>query len=235
MVRRYRAWPMSILAAGPHSEPEAEGATAAEAAGDPEPPEDLTWRRLSRLMSVCLLGLWTGLFLVILIAYRPGGRWDALVAAAAFAPVLIAAIAVVWPPMPVPRGVTSGGPARPSAGSASSHCCWSAPCSCWRYKILAAGGGPGTVAIAGGDLRAHPGHRVPECVRGPRRDARRPGAGLARSRAVGACLRHRGRHVRRGRAVDGRGCGGQRPGTPRTSPGTVPFWSDPDHGDAHRL
>ena len=55
-------------------------------------------------MAVCLLGLWTGLALVILIAYRPGGPWDALVVAAAFAPVFIAAIAVVWPPMPDPEG-----------------------------------------------------------------------------------------------------------------------------------
>ncbi len=53
-------------------------------------------------MAIGLLALWTGLFLVILIAYRPGGPWDAVVAAAAFAPVLIAAIAVVWPPMPDP-------------------------------------------------------------------------------------------------------------------------------------
>ena len=55
-------------------------------------------------MAVCLLGLWTALFLVILIGYRPGGPWDTLVAAAAFAPVLIAAVAVVWPPMPDPEG-----------------------------------------------------------------------------------------------------------------------------------
>jgi len=63
-----------------------------------------TWRRVSRLMAVCLLGLWTGLFLVILVAYRPGGPWDAFVAVAAFAPVLIAAVAVVRPPMPDPEG-----------------------------------------------------------------------------------------------------------------------------------
>ncbi len=67
-------------------------------------PVDARWRRVSRLMAVCLLGLWTGLALVILIAYRPGGPWDALVVAAAFAPVFIAAIAVVWPPMPDPEG-----------------------------------------------------------------------------------------------------------------------------------
>ncbi len=75
-----------------------------EDATGPESPSDLMWRWLSRVMAVCLLGLWTGLFLVILIAYRPGGPWDALVAAAAFAPVLIAAVAVVWPPMPDPEG-----------------------------------------------------------------------------------------------------------------------------------
>ena len=62
------------------------------------------WRRASRLLAICLLALWTGLALVILVAYRPGGPWDALVAVAAFAPVCIAAIAVVRPPMPDPEG-----------------------------------------------------------------------------------------------------------------------------------
>jgi hypothetical protein len=65
---------------------------------------DAAWRRSSRLLAICLLGLWTGLAIVILIAYRPGGPWDALVALAAFAPVCIAAIAVVRPPMPDPEG-----------------------------------------------------------------------------------------------------------------------------------
>jgi hypothetical protein len=62
------------------------------------------WRRASRLLAMCLLALWTGLALIILVAYRPGGPWDALVALAAFAPVCIAAIAVVRPPMPDPEG-----------------------------------------------------------------------------------------------------------------------------------
>ena len=65
---------------------------------------EVRWRRASRLLAVCLLALWTGLALVILVAYRPGGPWDALVALAAFAPVCIAAIAVVRPPMPDPEG-----------------------------------------------------------------------------------------------------------------------------------
>ena len=69
-----------------------------------EPLSDPRWRRLSRSMAVGLLGLWTALFLVILIAYRPGGPWDAVVVATAFVPVLIAAVAVVWPPMPDPEG-----------------------------------------------------------------------------------------------------------------------------------
>jgi hypothetical protein len=78
--------------------PDPETATATDA------PAAAAWRWLSRLLAVCLLGLWTGLAIVILIAYRPGGPWDALVAAAAFAPVCIAAIAVVRPPMPDPEG-----------------------------------------------------------------------------------------------------------------------------------
>jgi hypothetical protein len=68
------------------------------------PPTEARWRRVSRLLAICLLALWAGLALVILIAYRPGGPWDALVALAAFAPVCIAAVAVVQPPMPDPDG-----------------------------------------------------------------------------------------------------------------------------------
>lgn len=65
-------------------------------------PPSVPWRLVSRLIAIGLLGMWTGLALVILIAYRPGGPWDVLVVAAAFGPVLIAAIAVAWPPMPDP-------------------------------------------------------------------------------------------------------------------------------------
>jgi hypothetical protein len=46
-----------------------------------------------------LLVLWTALSISILIAYRPGGPWDILVAAAAFGPVVIALVAVLRPPL----------------------------------------------------------------------------------------------------------------------------------------
>ena len=56
-------------------------------------------RRGLRLLASLLLGLWAGLAVVILVAYRPGGPWDLLVACAAFIPVPIAALAVIWPPL----------------------------------------------------------------------------------------------------------------------------------------
>lgn len=56
-------------------------------------------REAGRLLAVLLLVLWTGLAITILVYYRPGGPWDLLVASAAFAPVLIAAAAVVRPPL----------------------------------------------------------------------------------------------------------------------------------------
>ncbi len=56
-------------------------------------------REAGRLLGVLLLVLWAGVAVTILVYYRPGGPWDVLVAAAAFAPVLIAAAAVVRPPI----------------------------------------------------------------------------------------------------------------------------------------
>jgi hypothetical protein len=50
-------------------------------------------------VALLLLVGWTGLAIAILVYYRPGGPWDILVAAAAFAPVLIATGAVVRPPL----------------------------------------------------------------------------------------------------------------------------------------
>jgi hypothetical protein len=54
------------------------------------------------VLAAVLLGLWTGLALSVLVAYRPGGPWDTLVAAAAFVPVPVAALAVIWPPSVAP-------------------------------------------------------------------------------------------------------------------------------------
>jgi hypothetical protein len=65
----------------------------------PQPGGSRVLREAGRLLAVLLLVLWTGLAIVIVVYYRPGGPWDVLVASAAFAPVLIAAAAVVRPPL----------------------------------------------------------------------------------------------------------------------------------------
>jgi hypothetical protein len=56
-------------------------------------------REAGRLLAILLLLLWTGLAITIVVYYRPGGPWDVLVASAAFAPVVIAAAAVIRPPL----------------------------------------------------------------------------------------------------------------------------------------
>jgi hypothetical protein len=59
-----------------------------------------TMRRLGlRLVAAALAGLWAGLALVILVSYRPGGPWDSVVVAAAFLPVPIAVVAIIYPPL----------------------------------------------------------------------------------------------------------------------------------------
>ncbi len=70
------------------------GGPPADRGGGPRIP-----REAGRVLAILLLVLWTGLAITILVYYRPGGPWDVLVASAAFAPVLIAAAAVVRPPL----------------------------------------------------------------------------------------------------------------------------------------
>lgn len=78
------------------------GAPSAGSPGDPPAHQGAgprIPREAGRALAILLLVLWTGLAITILVYYRPGGPWDVLVASAAFAPVLIAAAAVVRPPL----------------------------------------------------------------------------------------------------------------------------------------
>ena len=60
----------------------------------------LARRRLAlRLLAALLAGLWTGLAIVVLVAYRPGGPFDIAVALAAALPAAVTALAIVWPPV----------------------------------------------------------------------------------------------------------------------------------------
>lgn len=52
-----------------------------------------------RLLASTLFALWLATFAVVLIGYRPGGPADALVGAAGGLPALVAAAAILWPPL----------------------------------------------------------------------------------------------------------------------------------------
>lgn len=63
--------------------------------GDSAPPRAI-WLRI---FAGILAGLWTGLGLAVLITYRPGGPLDVAVGLAAFLPVAVVTVAIVWPPV----------------------------------------------------------------------------------------------------------------------------------------
>lgn len=52
-----------------------------------------------RLLAIVLFALWSGTFALVAVGYHPGGPYDALVAAAALLPSIVAAVAVLWPPL----------------------------------------------------------------------------------------------------------------------------------------
>lgn len=52
-----------------------------------------------RLLAVLLFALWSGAFALVAVEYHPGGPFDLLVAGAALLPCLVAALAVLWPPL----------------------------------------------------------------------------------------------------------------------------------------
>jgi hypothetical protein len=88
---RYSACPMSQRRAAAPVHDQAR-------TGPPRSP-----RRLGlRLLAACLVGLWAAIAAVIVVAYRPGGPLDLIVVAAAFLPVPVATIAVIWPPLVAP-------------------------------------------------------------------------------------------------------------------------------------
>jgi hypothetical protein len=68
---------------------------------------------VTRLLAALLTIIWAAGALLVLTAYRPGGPADILVGATALLPALIAAVAVVWPPVMTgqrgsARGATNG-------------------------------------------------------------------------------------------------------------------------------
>ncbi len=77
--------------------------TAAPGRGTPMPGvagSSQSVRRFGlRLLAATLVGLWSGIATVLLVAYRPGGPFDLAVGVAGFVPAAIAALAVAWPPV----------------------------------------------------------------------------------------------------------------------------------------
>ncbi len=62
--------------------------------------ERIARRRLAmRLLGALLAGLWTGLALVVLVAYRPGGPLDLVAGLVVALPAAVTALAIPWPPV----------------------------------------------------------------------------------------------------------------------------------------
>ena len=52
-----------------------------------------------RILAVALAGLWFAAFALVLTGYRPGGPVDVLVGVASVGPIVVALLAVLWPPV----------------------------------------------------------------------------------------------------------------------------------------
>ena len=52
-----------------------------------------------RILGLALTALWAAAFLLVLLGYRPGGPVDLAVGLAAIGPILVAILAVAWPPV----------------------------------------------------------------------------------------------------------------------------------------
>ena len=52
-----------------------------------------------RILGLALTALWTAAFLLVLLGYRPGGPIDLAVGLAAIGPIVVAVLAVAWPPV----------------------------------------------------------------------------------------------------------------------------------------
>jgi hypothetical protein len=62
--------------------------------------EQLARRRLAmRLLGALLAGLWTGLAIVVLVAYRPGGPLDIVAGLTVALPAIVTAASIPWPPV----------------------------------------------------------------------------------------------------------------------------------------